>query len=69
MPNTILITGATGNISSGIVAQLKGSEHSLRVLVRNPKKAEELRQQGIGIWVGDLEKPWTLGPAFDVLAR
>ena len=64
MPNTILITGATGNISSGIVAQLKGSEHSLRALVRNPEKAEELRRQGVEIWVGDLEKPWTLGPAF-----
>ena len=43
MPKTILITGATGNISSGIIAQLKGSEHSLRALVRNPEKAEELR--------------------------
>jgi uncharacterized protein YbjT (DUF2867 family) len=32
--------------------------------VRNPEKAEELRRQGIEIRVGDLEKPWTLGPAF-----
>jgi uncharacterized protein YbjT (DUF2867 family) len=64
MPNTILITGATGTISSGIIAQIKGSEHSLRALVRNPKKAEELKRQGVKICVGDLEKPWTLGPAF-----
>lgn len=64
MSKTILITGATGNISSGIIAQLKGAEHSLRVLVRNPEKAEELRRQGVEIQVGDLEKPWTLGPAF-----
>ena len=64
MPKTILITGATGNISSGIIAQLKGTEHSLRALVRNPEKAEELRRQGVEIRVGDLEKPWTLGPAF-----
>ena len=64
MPKTILITGATGNVSSGIIAQLKGSEHSLRALVRNPEKAEELRRQGVEICVGDLEKPWTLGPAF-----
>ena len=64
MPKTILITGATGNISSGIIAQLKGSEHRLRALVRNPEKAEELKRQGVEIRVGDLEKPWTLGPAF-----
>jgi uncharacterized protein YbjT (DUF2867 family) len=64
MPKTILITGATGNISSGIIAQLKGSDHRLRTLVRNPEKAEELKRQGVEIRVGDLEKPWTLGPAF-----
>jgi uncharacterized protein YbjT (DUF2867 family) len=64
MPKTILITGATGNISSGIIARLKDSEHSLRALVRNPEKAGELRRQGVEICVGDLEKPWTLEPAF-----
>jgi uncharacterized protein YbjT (DUF2867 family) len=64
MPKTILITGATGNVSSGIIAQLNGSEHRLRALVRNPEKAEELRRQGVDIRVGDLEKPWTLGPTF-----
>jgi uncharacterized protein YbjT (DUF2867 family) len=64
MHKTILITGATGNISSGIIAQLKDSEHRLRALVRNPEKAEELKGQGIELRVGDLEKPWTLGPAF-----
>ena len=64
MPKTILITGATGNISSGIIAQLKGSAHRLRALVRNPEKAAELKRQGVEIRGGDLEKPWTLGPAF-----
>lgn len=64
MTKTILITGATGNISSGIIAQLKGSEHRLLALVRNPKKAEELKRQGVELRIGDLEKPWTLGSAF-----
>jgi uncharacterized protein YbjT (DUF2867 family) len=64
MSKTILITGATGNISSGIIAQLKGPEHRLLALVRNPGKAEELKRQGVELRVGDLEKPWTLGPAF-----
>lgn len=64
MVKTILITGATGNISSGIITQLKGSEHRLQALVRNPDKAEELKRQGVELRVGDLEKPWTLGSAF-----
>jgi len=64
MSKTILITGASGNISSGIIAQLKGSKYRLLALVRNPEKAEELKKQGIELRVGDLEKPWTLGPAF-----
>ena len=64
MPKTILITGATGNVSSGIIANLKGSGHQLRALVRNPEKAEALKQQGVEVHIGDLEKPWTLAPAF-----
>ena len=64
MSKTILITGATGNISSGIIAQIKGTEHRFLALVRHPGKAEELKRQGVEPRVGDLEKPWTLGPAF-----
>ena len=64
VPKTILITGATGNVSSGIIANLKGSGHQLRALVRNPEKAEALKQQGVEVHIGDLEKPWTLAPAF-----
>ncbi len=64
MSKTILITGANGNISSGILTQLKSSGHTLRALVRKPEKAEALKQQGIETFIGDLEKPWTLAPAF-----
>ena len=64
MTKTILITGATGNISSGIIAHIKGSEHRLLALVRNPEKAEALTRQGVELRIGDLEKPWTLAPAF-----
>jgi len=64
MPKTILITGATGNISSGIIAGLKSSSHRIRALVRNPEKAAALKERGIEVHGGDLEKPWTLGPAF-----
>jgi uncharacterized protein YbjT (DUF2867 family) len=65
MGKTILITGATGNISSGIIAKLAGSGHNLRALVRNPEKAEALRQAGVDVHIGDLEKPWTLDTAFE----
>jgi uncharacterized protein YbjT (DUF2867 family) len=64
MTKTILITGATGNVSSGIIARLKGSAHRVWALVRNPEKAEELKRQGVEVRVGDLEKPWTLASTF-----
>jgi uncharacterized protein YbjT (DUF2867 family) len=64
MSKSILITGATGNVSSGIIANLKDSGHQLRALVRNPEKAEALKQQGVEVHIGDLEKPWSLAPAF-----
>jgi uncharacterized protein YbjT (DUF2867 family) len=65
MTKTILITGATGNISSGILKNLRNSGHDLRSLVRNPDKADALRKQGVDVRIGDLEKPWTLAPAFE----
>ncbi|MBW8889709.1 MAG: SDR family oxidoreductase [Fibrobacteres bacterium] len=65
MAKTILITGATGNISSGILNNLMNSGHKLRGLVRNPEKADALKKQGVDVRIGDLEKPWTLGPAFE----
>lgn len=65
MSKSILLTGATGNISSSIIGQLKGSSHRLLALVRDPDKAKELKQEGVEIRVGDLEKPWTLGAAFE----
>lgn len=65
MAKTILITGATGNVSSGILNNLKHSGHDLRALVRSEEKADALKKQGVDARIGDLEKPWTLGPAFE----
>jgi uncharacterized protein YbjT (DUF2867 family) len=65
MAKTILITGATGNISSGILENLKNSGHTLRAMVRNPEKADALEKRGIDVRIGDLEKPWTLAPVFE----
>ena len=65
MSKTVLITGANWNVSSGIIANLKSSGNKLRTLVRKADKAEALKQQGVEAVIGDLEKPWTLAPAFE----
>lgn len=60
--STILLTGATGTVSSATIAALRGSGHKLIGLVRNRAKAEAL---GIELREGDLEKPRSLEGAFD----
>lgn len=57
---TILITGATGTVSSALLRALPSTEN-VRVLVRDPAKAPS----GVKVFVGDLEEPSTLTEAFD----
>ncbi|MEV0586570.1 SDR family oxidoreductase [Nonomuraea sp. NPDC050310] len=57
---TILITGATGNVSSALIRALPSTEN-VRVLVRDPARAPE----GVEVFVGDLDHPETLTEAFD----
>lgn len=64
MSKTILITGATGNVSAGVIEHLKNSDHRLIGLVRNPDKARHLADVGVELRQGDMEKPWTLASAF-----
>ena len=61
---TILITGATGKISTDVIAALKGTKHTLRVLVRDEAKAAAFRAQGLEAVVADLDSARTLAPAF-----
>jgi uncharacterized protein YbjT (DUF2867 family) len=56
---TILITGATGTVSSALLKSLEGAD-DVRVLVRDPAKAPS----GVEVAVGDLDDPATLGQAF-----
>jgi uncharacterized protein YbjT (DUF2867 family) len=56
---TILITGATGTVSSALLRALPSTEN-VRVLVRDAAKAPE----GVEAFVGDLEEPSTLTEAF-----
>jgi uncharacterized protein YbjT (DUF2867 family) len=66
MAKTILITGATGKVSSGVIEKLaKSADVRLRALVRDREKAAHLAAAGIELAVGDLDKPRSLPPAFE----
>ena len=55
----VLVTGATGNIGSGLVPALKQAGVDVRALVHQEEKAGALREQGVEVVVGDLEDPKT----------
>ncbi|MFI6761023.1 SDR family oxidoreductase [Micromonospora sp. NPDC050417] len=59
---TILITGATGMVSSEVLRELAGTA-PVRALVRDKSRAPDL--DGVDFAVGDLDRPATLTPAFD----
>ncbi|WP_199616674.1 NAD-dependent epimerase/dehydratase family protein [Paenibacillus alkalitolerans] len=59
----ILVTGATGRIGSRIVPRLLQRGDCVRVLVRQPERAQTLREHGAEIAVGDLLQPETLNQA------
>jgi len=65
MGRTLLITGATGSVSSALRAALAGSDLTIRSLVRDQVKAAPLRDEVVEVVVGDLDDPGSLPPAFD----
>jgi len=63
---TVLVTGATGTVSTALLGALKGkSGLRLRALVRDPAKAKALQKDGVEVVAGDLDEPDTLSEAFD----
>jgi len=64
MPGVILVTGATGNVGGGVVANLTATGADVRALVRDESKAQGLRDAGVEVVSGDLDKPETLDAAF-----
>ncbi|MBL0047293.1 MAG: NAD-dependent epimerase/dehydratase family protein [Bacteroidetes bacterium] len=48
------ITGATGFVGGELAKQLIAKKHTLIALVRNPEKAENLRQLGVSVVKGDV---------------
>src|SRR5256714_13847726 len=65
---TVLVTGATGTVSTALLGALKGKPGlKLRALVRDPAgaKAQDLLKDGVEVLAGDLEEPDTLAEAFE----
>ncbi|MBT2212861.1 MULTISPECIES: SDR family oxidoreductase [Actinomadura] len=63
MPRTVLITGATGTVSTALMDSLKG--RSIRALVRDESRAERLRERGAEVVAGDLGDARSLPAAFE----
>lgn len=53
----ILMMGATGQIGGLVVADLRARGAAVWALVRDPARAEGLREQCVEIAVGDLSQP------------
>jgi uncharacterized protein YbjT (DUF2867 family) len=61
----VLVTGATGNTGSGLVPALRSAGIDVRAFVRDEAKAQPLKDMGVEIVVGDLDRPETIGPAVE----
>jgi uncharacterized protein YbjT (DUF2867 family) len=61
----VLVTGATGNTGSALVPALRSAGLDVRVFVRNEAKAQPLKDLGVEVVVGDLDRPETIGPAVE----
>jgi uncharacterized protein YbjT (DUF2867 family) len=66
-PRTILLTGATGTVSSALIQVLRASAANvrLRALVRSEPQAAKLRAAGLDVAFGDLDEPDSLPRAFE----
>jgi uncharacterized protein YbjT (DUF2867 family) len=60
---TILVAGATGNVGTPLVEQLRAAGERVRALTRDPAKAQ--LPAGVEVVAGDLADPATLPAAFD----
>lgn len=66
MTRTVLITGATGSVSSALLQALQVPRQlKLRAMVRDPNKAGALRARGLEVVNGDLDEPESLPRAFE----
>lgn len=59
----VLVTGATGNVGSGLVPALRAAGIAVRALTHSEAKAAPLRNQGAEVVIADLDRPDTLDAA------
>ncbi len=65
MRKKIAITGATGNIGQLVVPALLKAGAEVKALVRDPKKAEKLKEQGVEAVVGEFTDAEAVKHVFD----
>jgi uncharacterized protein YbjT (DUF2867 family) len=69
MPPTILVTGATGNVGSALVAELTARGAAVRALVRDRTRALQLASPNVELVEGDFNQPSTFAPALSGITR
>ena len=60
-----LVAGGTGRLGSLLVERLTQQEVAVRVLTRDPRRAEPLQRLGVEVARGDVRRPDTLSAAVD----
>lgn len=60
MTDTVLVTGATGDIGSKLVRSLQDSGADFRVMCRRQAQIEQFRSRGVDAVHGDFDRPATL---------
>jgi nucleoside-diphosphate-sugar epimerase len=60
---TILVTGATGRVGSRFVPRLLQQHEPVRILARDPARAESLGRLGADVVIGDLRDPGSVADA------
>ncbi|MGW1990822.1 SDR family oxidoreductase [Embleya sp. NPDC001921] len=65
MTRTVLITGATGTVSTALLNTLTAQDVAVRALVHDERKADGPRGQGAEVFVADLDDARSLPPAFE----
>jgi len=65
----ILVTGATGNTCSILIPSLISAGQEVRAFVRNEEKAQNLKDAGAEIYVGDLDRSDSIDGALEGIEK